>query len=455
MRVAAAAMAVMVTAVAGAPGVRAGQAASSSAAPKAVVPPADAALAARILADRDLDKVLELARTTVSGGFNAGSAYPEVWIRDLNTFLEMAVETSGPAPVREALLRFLALQAPDGNVPDAYVPADKGNADYFYRLSPFALGWKAHKNSVETDQETSLVQAARRFVDATGSLSILEETVGGRKAWRRLGDALGWLYRYRFSDKHGLVWGATTADWGDVQPEHPFGIEMDVDTHRAIDIYDNAMLAIAIRDYLAIVGPRTAEKALWEPRLRDLRANVRRVLWDARREKFVPHVFLDGSPFPPGFDESGIYYHGGTAVAVEADLLTPEEALRAYRRMTANAKAAGAKTIGLTIYPAYPDGFFRNPVMVKAYTYQNGGDWDWFGGRMVRQLARLGFLAESYEALRPMAARVVRDGGFFEWYSVDGAPQGARGYRGAAGVLAAAVKELRGQAEKIKAGTRS
>jgi hypothetical protein len=39
---------------------------------------------------------------------------------------------------------------------------------------------------------------------------------------------------------------------------------------------------------------------------------------------------------------------------------------------------------GLTISPPYPAGFFKNPSMVP-YGYQNGGDWCWFGGRMIQQ----------------------------------------------------------------------
>ena len=52
-----------------------------------------------------------------------------------------------------------------------------------------------------------------------------------------------------------MVWGATTADWGDVQPEHEWGVVLDESSHRAIDVYDNALFIVAMNAYLANVRP--------------------------------------------------------------------------------------------------------------------------------------------------------------------------------------------------------
>ena len=46
--------------------------------------------------------------------------------------------------------------------------------------------------------------------------------------------------------------------------------------------------------------------------------------------------------------------------------------------MLENVRLSGMPSIGLTLYPVYPDGFFHGG-MSKAYLYQNGGDWTWFG----------------------------------------------------------------------------
>jgi hypothetical protein len=53
-------------------------------------------------------------------------------------------------------------------------------------------------------------------------------------------------------------------------------------------------------------------------------------------------------------------------MAIEAGLLTCEEVARSLDQMVANVRAAGAASIGLTLYPPYPEGFFKNPQMRSA-----------------------------------------------------------------------------------------
>ncbi len=180
-----------------------------------------------ILADPNLPRVLGKARDLLKTGFNAGSGYGEVWIRDLNTFIELSLQVNDPKAIREALLTFLKFQGPQGDIPDGYIPKAQGNAAYKYRQSALAPDLLAHKNTVETDQESSLVQAVRRYVAITKDASILDEQVDGVAVRERLGPALEYVLAHRFDARHGLVWGATTTDWGDVQPEHEWGVELD------------------------------------------------------------------------------------------------------------------------------------------------------------------------------------------------------------------------------------
>lgn len=70
--------------------------------------------------------------------------------------------------------------------------------------------------------------------------------------------------------------------------------------------------------------------------------------------------------------------------------------------------------------------------MRSPYCYQNGGDWCWFGGRMVQQLVRQGYVAEAYRELRPMVERVQRVGEFYEWWSLDNQPRGSSDFRSTA-----------------------
>jgi glycogen debranching enzyme len=411
--------------------------------------PDQMALAREILGDQSLQAVHEMARKAFEGGLTAGSGYGEVWIRDLNTFIEVALEVNEPWHLREALLTFFKFQGANGDIVDGYVPRDHAKDYYQYRSSPLAPTVLAHKNTAETDQESSLVQAVRKYISVTGDRAVLDEAVAGRPVRERLAHALDYVLSERFDAVHGLVWGATTADWGDVQPERPWSVELDATSHPAIDIYDNAMFAIAVEDYIEIVGEHAPDVARWRSVRDDLKRNVRKYLWDRRQQKFVPHLYLAGSPFGGDFDESAIYYHGGTAVAIEAGLLTRQEIAGALEHMRADVRQAGAGSIGLTLFPTYPKGAFKTPGM-DPYGYQNGGDWPWFGGRMIQQLIRQGFVADAYRELKPMVTRAERAGDFYEWWSRDNQPRGSGQFRGSAGVLGRAIEMLQTWAEQHK-----
>jgi predicted phosphodiesterase len=379
------------------------------------------------------NKALEI----VQSGFSAGDKYEEVWIRDYNTFIELSAEVFEPEVMKEYLMVFFRMQGDDGNIIDGYIPREKvGGLGYDYIYSDMEPRYAGHKNTVETDQETSLIQAVYKYVQTTGDWTILDEMVGDISVGQRMENALGFLMNHRFNHEYGLLWGATTADWGDVQPEHEWGVYLTDDTHYAIDIYDNAMFLVALDNFMELV-PDSRKK--WQRVRDDIAANARKHLWDSEKQKFIPHIYLNGSPFPEDFNEEEVFYHGGTAVAIEAGLLTEDEIVRSLEQMVDNVQKAGAASIGLTLYPPYPEGSFKNKSMVP-YGYQNGGDWTWFGARMIQQLIRYGFVDEAYEHILPMVKRVKENDGFYEWYTIDNEPRGAGTFRGSAGVLFKAIR---------------
>ena len=386
-------------------------------------------LAETILNDTTLHQVDSMARSIISQGFNAGSGYSQIWARDMNTFIEVACEETNQTDIRNAILLFFALQQPNDEMIDGYVLKPDftwyDNHPYYADAAPDHVGFK---NTVETDQESSLIQIVGKYIRKTGDTSILREDVAGRTVLERMDDMVDYLMRERYSEQYGLLFGAMTADWGDVQPNDDFGCDMNELSSRAIDVYDNAMFLIAL-DYLQEMTDDVSLLKKWKGIREQIAQNVRKYLWDAERKKFIPHLYIDPSPIPAGFDENQIHYHGGTAVAIEAGLLSKEEIAVVNAQMLENVRLSGMPSIGLTLYPTYPEGFFRGG-MAKPYVYQNGGDWTWFGGRMIQQLVANGFVEEAYDEIRPMIDRVIKNQGFFEWYGMGGVPSGSGHFKG-------------------------
>ena len=152
-------------------------------------------LAREILANKDFEVVYEKGLEILGTGFNAGTVYAETWIRDMNTFIEHSLLVTPREDVREALLRFFRFQGFDGNMIDGYVeiPNDE-HVDYYATAVRYDMpGFAFHKNTVETDQETSLIQAIFKYIENTGDLAILEEEINGMTLLERMELMLTWL----------------------------------------------------------------------------------------------------------------------------------------------------------------------------------------------------------------------------------------------------------------------
>ncbi len=231
-------------------------------------------------------KALEIMKT----GFNAGDGYREVWIRDYNTFIELAAQVFPKEELKENLLVFCRMQGEDGNIIDGFTPIEKvGTVAYDFSYSKLEPRYAAHKNSVETDQESSLIQAVYKYIKLTGDTTILTEKVGDKTVAERLEWSMDFLMQHRFNPQYGLIIGATTADWGDVQPEHGWGVDLDANTHPAIDIYDNAMFIIALNNLTEILP---ASQTKWSPIKESIAQNCRKHLWDNANKKFIPTFIL-------------------------------------------------------------------------------------------------------------------------------------------------------------------
>ena len=140
-------------------------------------------LAKEIKANEEFKFVKNKALEVVKTGFNAGDGYGEVWIRDYNTFIELSAEVFKSKELEENLLVFFRLQGEDGNIIDGFIPKEKavvteGGYEYIYSdLEPIYCG---HKNTVETDHESSLVQAVYKYINKTSRTGFLNMNVGDK-----------------------------------------------------------------------------------------------------------------------------------------------------------------------------------------------------------------------------------------------------------------------------------
>ena len=243
-----------------------------SAAPLAIAttsvsPNSQTVLARQITDDKDLATVLRMARDLVVTDLQApaGSGYRQVWVRDFNTFLPLYLESGGDAAAaRDALLRFVALQQGNGSIPDGY---------------EIATG-KTFASTVETDQETSLVQAFHVYLTETGDWSLLQADVHGKPVLTRLLDAMRFLAEHRTTAAHGLLWSGATVNWGDIEAGNRTGTVLNDESHPALGIYANAMYAIALQNIGSWPG---VDQRAWATRRDALVADIRRWLWDGRK----------------------------------------------------------------------------------------------------------------------------------------------------------------------------
>ncbi len=371
------------------------------------------------------DEVSLQGKTGPVHGFTAGAGYPQIWLRDAATIIPASRYFYPESFLTSWLEEHLAYQSPDGGLKD-WIDG-QGRAD---------------KNTVETDQEASAVHSAFQIFLLMGK-SWLEKRVAKETILNRLERAVIYIFESRFDRKHGLITGAHTADWGDVDPEDPDqrAIYVDEKTRWTADIYDQSMGYQACRQLgsmFAALGRRERADD-WRKKAASLRDAANRYLWQEEKGFYRIHIHLD--PFPHDFDEDDVFAMGGNTQAVIAGLADVDKARRIIQTALERQRLFGLSTVSGSLLPPYPSGFFKHPAMDDPYEYQNGGQWDWFGGRLVLAMFENGFSAVAREKLIEIAAKNIRNGGLFEWDTKEGSGRGSDYYAGSAGSLARALYE--------------
>lgn len=358
-------------------------------------------------------------------GFSAGAGYPQIWLRDANTIIP-ASRFFYPASFLSSWLdEHLAFQRPDGSLED-WVDS-RGMAD---------------KNTVETDQETSAVQAAFQVYNLLGPEWMTKE-VKGVANYQRLEDALDYVLKNRFDARHGLITGAHTIDWGDVEmgDAGQNAVYADEKSRWTADIYDQSMFFEAadnLARWYEAAAPRSRAE-LWRGRARAVRANADKWLWQEDKGFYRLHIHLDS--LRHDFDEDDMFGMGGNAQAVLSGLAGQDKARRIFDHAINRQIAFGVSTISGVLLPPYAKGVFRHPAVDEPYEYQNGGQWDWFGGKLILAMFQSGSSRAAKEKLIEIARKNIFNRGFHEWDSREGRGMGSDYFSGSAGSLSRALIE--------------
>ena len=233
-----------------------------------------------------------------------------------------------------------------------------------------------------------------------------------------------------------------SADWGDVSPAHPDqrAIYLDDKTPLVAGLYTNALFVQAARclgQLHEVLGERDRGR-LWAEIAEKATRAANRHLWQQARGFYRMHLPLAPTTLP---DDSGIFGMGGNAVALLAGMADDARARRILDVAEERRRKYAVSTISGTLLPPYRAGLFAHPILREEWTYQNGGQWDWFGARLILAAFQRGESALARRWLGELALKAERNKGLHEWHTRDGEGHGSPTYAGSAGALAAAVFE--------------
>lgn len=371
-------------------------------------------------------KNCEIRKNNRLFGFAAGSTYPAVWIRDSATLLEYAQLYYAPEDLIGIISLFLETQTPTGEIMDW--------AD---------ISGQTGKNTVASDQESSLVLAAG--IIATKQPEWLKQKSGSKTVLSRLEAALEWVWNNRRNKETNLITSGLTADWGDVDNSFPDerARNLSPSSTLTLGIYTQSKYIQAIKTLLELARRATpADSALqnrWSRRLTLVRSNTLKRLWLPDKGYFLIHLVKGPNADKYLALETGILALGGNAEAINAGLMTPENIRRFLQTLEKKRAPLKLRTISFTLLPPYPKGFFPHHLLTHPWSYQNGGEWDWIGGRLVNALHDNGFEREAQLCLQEILRKNLGKYCLHEWEDRTGTGRGALFYAGTAGVLGRAL----------------
>lgn len=364
-------------------------------------------------------------RTGEIRGFSPGTNYPQIWLRDANTIIPASRYYYDKTFLQTWLEEHLAFQNENGSLVDWI--NSRGISD---------------KNTTETDQEASAVQAAFQVFEILGP-SWLEKQINNEKIIDKLEKALEFVLRNRLNREYGLLSGAHTADWGDVDmvDEDQQAIYVDEKTHWTADIYDQSMFYQACVNLARMFESLGKKKkaSYWLKKSDITKKNTNKFLWNKDKGFYRIHIHLDS--LLHDFDEEEIFAMGGNTTAMTSGLAEEEKCKQIIRAALKRQKSFKISTVSGTLLPPYPKNFFKHPLVDDPYEYQNGGQWDWFGGKLIYVMFEHGYSRLATEKLMEIVRKNLENRSFFEWDNREGIGQGSDLFCGGAGSIGRALFE--------------
>lgn len=365
----------------------------------------------------------EITRGNRIWGFSPGSGYPQIWIRDTATLIGYAKHHYPFQIFKNMLELFFNHQKSSGEIPDW-----------------IDMSGRSDKNTVSTDQESSLVMAAHEI--AVEQPLWLKKKIKGKTILQRLEMALNWIWKYKRDPKWNLIYSGLTADWGDVENSYPDqrATKLSDRSTLVFSIYTQAKYLQAIEKLLDIFAylNKPDRAKLWRERRGVLRRQTRKHLYLEDRGYFIIHWCPSSDRYLN--TEKEILAVGGNAEAILAGLMNPEQIRLFLKVLIKKRDALGLSNISFTLLPPYPKGFFPHPALSLPWHYQNGGQWDWIGGRLIKALFLFGFRDQARAFLMEIVKKNLKNHGIFEWEDRRGKPHwSSLFYSGAAGVIGEAI----------------
>ncbi|MCQ3978356.1 MAG: hypothetical protein DPW09_33435 [Anaerolineae bacterium] len=378
-------------------------------------------------------------------GFRPGKAYSEMYVRDIAWGMETVQYYYSDEYLREPIEAYLRRQYTANTL--------SLDGDFGVVAGAGAIGGiidpngRSNKQTITTDEETSLIHAAYLYYDLTYDTAWLKSPINGLPIIERLNSAANWLYTHRLDQELKLLWRGHTTDWGDVKFEKGPGYTdyNPAQDHLTASIYDQALAYMALIELAkmnAAVGDTTRADE-WQSKAEALKTQTNALLWQADKGFYLTHAHI--TPLEHAFDESGMVSISN-ALAVYAGLTDLQQNQPIFHNLEQARIKAGAKTPGLSLYPYYPNqwpNLFFDYLGMGYGNYQNGGVWDWWGGVQIKAEFNNGLAEEAQVHLLQVANDWQKHpGNIIEWHSTtDPRHEGSHYYSAAAGTMGSAIIE--------------